>query len=79
MNIEVVTGGCAGFQYKFSLVDELEDYIFIDESLKIITDESSLSFLKDCIIDYTGNEIYKSIQISNSKAVNTCGCGSSFS
>ena len=77
--IEIVSGGCKGFEKKFRMDNQHEDDICIDLSNGdyILIDRISYEILNNSKIDYkttlTGS--YFSIDIPN---VNTCGCGSSF-
>lgn len=77
--IEVITGGCAGFQYHFSVSDLEKDDIIINIEDRVITDSTSIKFLESCTIDYQDEMFFKSIKISNPNYSNTCGCGVSFS
>jgi len=77
--IEVITGGCSGFQYHFSFSSIEETDIILDSEYKIITDEVSKNYLIGSTIDYIDEIFNSSIKISNPKFNNTCGCGVSFS
>lgn len=70
-------GGCAGFNYGFCF-DELvnEDDWEIDG---LIVDAMSMQYLEDATVDWKKELMGSSFVIDNPNAVNTCGCGSSFS
>ncbi|MBL8676582.1 MAG: iron-sulfur cluster insertion protein ErpA [Alphaproteobacteria bacterium] len=74
-------GGCAGFQYNFSLDHEMrdDDYIFEDKGVKVVIDEASLPFVEEAELDFVEELIGASFQVKNPLAVSSCGCGSSFS
>ena len=79
--ITVLGGGCAGFQYKFDFVKELEkdDVIFEYSKLKVLIDETSIELIKGSKIDYVNELIGSSFKITNPQASSSCGCGTSFS
>lgn len=74
-------GGCAGFQYNFSLDHEMheDDHTFEDKSVKIVIDEASLPFVEEAEVDFVEELIGASFQVKNPLANSSCGCGSSFS
>ena len=71
-------GGCAGFNYGFTLEeDKQEDDFVID---KLIVDAMSMQYFEGATIDYKTDKLSGSqFVISNPNAKTTCGCGSSFS
>jgi iron-sulfur cluster insertion protein len=79
--IMVSGGGCAGFQYSFSLDDVVreDDHIFEDNGVTIAIDETSWPFLEGVEIDYVEELIGASFQVKNPNASSSCGCGNSFS
>ncbi len=79
--IMVSGGGCAGFQYGFSLDDKAheDDLVFEDKGVTVVVDEASLALLEGSQIDYVEELIGSSFQIKNPNASSSCGCGSSFS
>lgn len=80
LRVEVLGGGCSGFQYKFSFAEGLEtgDVTFAKDGIQVIIDETSLDLLQGSIIDYTDDLIGASFQIKNPNAKSSCGCGTSF-
>lgn len=74
-------GGCAGFQYNFSLDHEMreDDHTFEDKGVKIVIDEASLPFVEEAEVDFVEELIGASFQVKNPLASSSCGCGSSFS
>ena len=79
--IMVSGGGCAGFQYGFSLdaVIHEDDRVFEDKGVTLVVDDASLSLLEGVEINYVEELIGSSFQIKNPNASSSCGCGSSFS
>lgn len=81
LKISVLGGGCAGFSYKFDLVDNSEqgDIIIEEHGAKVIIDEVSVPYIQGSIIDYKNDLIGQSFEIKNPNATSECGCGTSFS
>ncbi len=79
--IMISGGGCAGFQYGFSLdySSHDDDTVFEDKKVTLVVDEASLPFLEGAEIDFVEELIGASFQIKNPNASSSCGCGSSFS
>ena len=71
-------GGCAGFNYGFTLEEDKSEDDFIIEQL--IVDYMSMQYFDGATIDYKTDKLQGSqFVISNPNAKTTCGCGSSFS
>ena len=71
-------GGCAGFNYGFTLENDTNEDDFIIE--KLIIDAMSMQYFEGATIDYKTDKLSGSqFVISNPNAKTTCGCGSSFS
>jgi len=77
LRVRVDGGGCSGFQYHLELTDEMgdKDLTFGDA---VITDDISLTFLKDSEIKFDESLIGSEFKIENPNAVSGCGCGTSF-
>jgi len=79
--IEIVAGGCNGFEKRFSMSKpESDDVVMkLQNDTFIVLDEYSYEMLDKSVVDYkqsiTGN--FFSTEIP--EAVSSCGCGSSFS
>ena len=70
-------GGCSGFQYGFTLDEEVgEDDFEVDG---VLVDSMSMQYLTGATIDYKESEMGSNFTIDNPQAQTTCGCGSSFS
>lgn len=80
LRVEVLGGGCSGFQYQFSFSDGIEsgDLVFEKNGAKVVIDETSLQYLGGSTIDYVDELIGSSFQIKNPNATSSCGCGTSF-
>lgn len=78
--VGVTGGGCAGFQYGFSLDDKknLDDNAVECDGFEVLVDAMSWEFLKNSEIGYEQDLTGSSFTISNPDASSTCGCGTSF-
>ncbi len=81
LRVAVDGGGCSGFQYRFDLVDSVED-----DDLKIerdgaaaLVDVVSLALLKGSEIDFVDELAGAEFRVRNPNAKSSCGCGVSFS
>ena len=81
LKISVLGGGCAGFSYKFDLVNDSErgDIVIEEHGAKVIIDEVSIPYIQGSIIDYKNDLIGQAFEIKNPNATSECGCGTSFS
>jgi len=80
LRIEVKGGGCSGFQYEYSLTNEMEpgDLEFNHHGARVLIDNISINYLKGSTIDYADSLIESSFKITNPNASSSCGCGVSF-
>lgn len=74
-------GGCAGFNYGFSIDTEQseDDFIIENSDNLVIVDAMSMTYLAGSTIDYKESLMGSNFVINNPNAETTCGCGSSFS
>jgi iron-sulfur cluster insertion protein len=78
-------GGCSGFQYGFTIDDELNeddftiDFKLYDRDFAVVVDSMSMQYLTGASIDYKDDLNGSQFVIKNPNATTTCGCGSSFS
>lgn len=69
-------GGCSGFQYGFTLDEEMNEDDF--EINGILIDAMSMQYLSGATIDYKDDINGSQFVIQNPNVTSTCGCGSSF-
>ncbi len=77
VRVFVQGGGCSGFQYGFTMDEEVNEDDFTFEN--IIVDSMSMQYMTEAIIDYKEDITGSQFTIKNPNATSTCGCGSSFS
>jgi iron-sulfur cluster insertion protein len=73
-------GGCSGFQYGFTIDNEVgeDDFIIEKDGAKFVVDMLSAQYLTGAKLDYKTEKFDSQFVISNPNAKSTCGCGSSF-
>ena len=80
LRVEIVPGGCSGFEYGLELDDNTTDLdvTIEDKGVKIIISKENLQFLKGAKLDYVDSLQGAGFKISNPNAQSSCGCGQSF-
>ena len=80
IRLAVMAGGCSGLSYNrdFESEPELDDNVFGADP-PVFVDDASLGLIDGLRLDYTGGLNGKGLVFDNPKAVDTCGCGTSFS
>jgi len=82
LRIQVVAGGCSGFQYRMRFdktFNDQSDAVFEFDGLKVFVDRSSLLYLEGVEVDYVEGLHDSGFKFSNPNSTGSCGCGSSFS
>lgn len=79
--IAIIGGGCAGFQYNFSIEknieDEFTDIVFSTDP-KAVTDDISIKYLYGATIKWEENILGSKLVVDNPGIKQNCGCGLSF-
>ncbi|MCB1533106.1 MAG: iron-sulfur cluster assembly accessory protein [Alphaproteobacteria bacterium] len=78
LRVTVDGGGCSGFQYRLELSDDAPGEKDLTFSDAVVTDDISMTFLKDSTIRFDDALIGSEFKIDNPNAVAGCGCGTSF-
>ena len=80
LRVEIVPGGCSGFQYGLELDNNTTDLDLIieEKDVKIIISKENMQFLKGAKLDYVDSLQGGGFKISNPNAQSSCGCGQSF-
>ncbi len=79
--IEVLGGGCSGFQYHFDLLNKPvtdDDTVFQQGSAIVVIDDVSLDIMQGSTLDYTQDLASAGFEITNPNVTASCGCGNSF-
>jgi iron-sulfur cluster insertion protein len=82
VRLEVLGGGCSGYQYKFGFesgFNEVEDIIIERDGAKLVVDKTSLELLQGSEVDYGESLMEAGFKVKNPNAASSCGCGTSFS
>lgn len=83
LKVSVKSGGCSGFTYDMSMIDEKEiiddDEIINKENIKIIVDGASILYLIGTELDYQVTLIGSQFVFNNPNSKSKCGCEKSFS
>ncbi len=82
VRLEVLGGGCSGYQYKFGFAETIgddEDIVIEREGAKLVVDKTSLGLLDGSEIDYSDSLMESGFKVINPLAASSCGCGTSFS
>jgi iron-sulfur cluster assembly accessory protein len=81
LRLAVDGGGCAGFQYKFGLAEDVEagDLAVEQDGVSLVVDEMSLDLVRGGAVDFVESLGGAAFQVRNPNAASGCGCGSSFS
>lgn len=81
LRVSVYGGGCSGFQYTFSLDEEVNptDKTVEKEGVTLIIDQKSYQLLAGSEVDYREGLEGAMFVVNNPNATSTCGCGASFS
>lgn len=74
-------GGCSGFNYGFTLDEEVndDDFIIKKPGMTLLVDSISMQYLQGSTVDYQESLMSSQFVIKNPNASGSCGCGSSFS
>ena len=82
LRIQVVGGGCSGFQYRMGFdknFNDQSDSVFEFDGLKVFIDKSSLLYMDGAEVDYVEGLHGAGFKFNNPNVTGSCGCGSSFS
>jgi len=81
LRVEVLAGGCNGFQYKFELdrTHAEDDLVIAHGAAKVFIDPASLDLLAGAELDYAEALMGSHFAVKNPNAASSCGCGTSFS
>lgn len=77
----VQAGNCLDLSYQMTFDARVmpADRVFECNGVQIVIDASSLSYLQGLVLDYTEDLMGGGFRFRNPNAIQTCGCGYSFS
>jgi len=79
LRVQIVKGGCSGWQYEMSLdAKKPDDAVLARDGVQFLVDPESASYLQDATLDFHDGLTGAGFQIVNPNAARTCGCGTSF-
>ncbi|MFN8110334.1 MAG: iron-sulfur cluster assembly accessory protein [Thermoleophilia bacterium] len=79
LRLEVIQGGCSGFEYSLSLGTAHDgDEVVEAHGASVIIDRLSLPYLLGAEVDYEESFQGAGFVIHNPNATGACGCGKSF-
>ena len=79
LRLQVIPGGCSGFEYSLSLgAAEDGDEVIDDAGATVIVDRFSVPYLLGAQVDYEESFQGAGFIIKNPNASASCGCGKSF-
>lgn len=82
LRVEVVPGGCQGYNVKFTIDDHFdtdEDLAFSAFEQKVVCDKTSLEVIEGSTVEYSSSLMGNFFWLNVTNAKNKCSCGSSFS
>ena len=81
LRVSVYGGGCSGFQYTFSLDEEVkdDDRTVETDGVMLLIDNMSYQYLAGSEVDFMEGLEGAMFVVKNPNAKSTCGCGASFS
>lgn len=79
LRVQVVPGGCSGFEYDLSLGAPADgDEVLEEDGVRVIVDRFSVPYLLGVQLDYEEGFQGAGFLINNPNAAASCGCGKSF-
>ncbi|MDE8347355.1 MAG: iron-sulfur cluster assembly accessory protein [Acidocella sp.] len=80
LRVEVLAGGCSGYQYKFDLTAAraADDLVIAADGAQVFIDPVSLDLLSGAELDYKDTLMGAYFAVNNPLATASCGCGISF-
>ena len=80
LRVEVVGGGCSGYEYRLQFIGTPEEEDLVDEchGVRVAVDKKSAKYLSGVEIDIGDGLNKRGFIFNNPLATRTCGCGTSF-
>ena len=79
LRIDVVPGGCSGFQYRLALDEPRDDDVVVErDGVRVFAAAEHLALVRGASVDHRTDAGVAAFRIDNPNVVYSCGCGSSF-
>jgi len=79
LRVDVVPGGCSGYQYRLSLDRAGAGDVVVDAGgVHVLIDETHVPFVRGATVDFRTEAGVTGFRVDNPNIVYGCGCGSSF-
>jgi len=81
VRIAVSEGGCAGYSYEMTYVDNVipNDELIDEGDVKVFIDPAAIMFLLGSTMDFKSDKFKSGFVFINPNETERCGCGESFS
>jgi iron-sulfur cluster assembly protein len=81
IRLQLLSGGCAEWTYVIKLDEspQQDDFVFDCQGLALAVPKDCLRYLQGLTMDYSEDLMGGGFRFVNPLAVQTCGCGNSFS
>ncbi len=81
LRVKLLSGGCLDFSYslEFDETIHLEDQTYNCGSIQVVVNADTLSHMGGLVVDYSEDLMGGGFRFHNPHAVQSCGCGNSFS
>lgn len=82
--LQIVGGGCSGFEYVFGIDDTIREQDFYQavtaspQAFKVLIDAISYQYVQQAHVDYIEDTSGARFVVTNPNAATSCSCGSSF-
>lgn len=81
IRIRILSGGCAGLEYKIEPTDTptSDDLAFAGGGFQILVDRRSIIYVAGSHLTYFSSLMHSGFKLENPNATGSCSCGESFS
>lgn len=81
IRIRILSGGCAGMEYKIEPTDAptSEDLVFDADGFQVVVERRSIIYVAGSTLTYESSLMQSHFVLNNPNATGSCSCGESFS
>lgn len=78
--LQIKAGGCSGLFYEMTFDEAVgqNDWVYDCNGISVVVDAYSLSYTNGLTLDYSEDLMGGGFRFHNPNAINSCGCGNSF-